>query len=127
MKMEPPFLKIVRFSEGDVIATSGPGLGFTRLPVADYTYYESLNPQYVTYKTEVDESRGVVTTGSRLRGIAGITEDGEATPGGTPTNDWLYTWFNGPDKGWYTENKTLQSYMDAGYTYETIRKDNSTN
>lgn len=127
MKIQNPFLKVVRFSDSDVIATSGAGSGFTRLPVADYTYYESLNPRYVSYKTEVDESRGVTTSGNRLRGIAGIAEDGEATPGGSPTNDWLYTWFNGPDRGWYTENKTLRSYMDAGYTYETIRKDNSTN
>ena len=127
MKIQNPFLKVVRFSDSDVIATSGPGSGFTRLPVADYTYYERLNPRYVTYKTEVDESQGSTTFGSRLRGIAGISEDGTATPGGTPTNDWLYTWFNGSDRGWYTENKTLQSYMDAGYTYETIRKDNSTN
>ena len=127
MKIQNPFLKVVRFSDSDVIATSGAGSGFTRLPVADYTYYESLNPRYVSYNTEVDEARGVTTSDSRLRGIAGIAEDGTATPGGTPSNDWLYTWFNGSDKGWYTENKTLQSYMDAGYTYETIRKDNSTN
>ena len=127
MKIQNPFLKVVRFSDSDVIATSGDGLGFTRLPVADYTYYENLNPRYVTYKTEVDESQGSTTFGSRLRGIAGISEDGTATPGGRASNGWLYTWFNGSDRGWYTENKTLQSYMDAGYTYETIRKDNSTN
>ena len=102
MKLRKPELRITRFESGDVISTSGAGPGFTRLPVADYTYYESINPRYVTWKTEVDESQG-------------------------SSNDWLYTWFNGPDKGWYTENKTLQSYYDAGYTYDTIRKDNSTN
>jgi hypothetical protein len=127
MKIRKPELRITRFDSGDVISTSGAGLGFTRLPVADYTYYESISPRYITWKTEIDESRGITTYGDRTRGISGITEDGSATPGGNPTNDWLYTWFNGPDKGWYTENKTLQSYYDAGYTYDTIRKDNSTN
>ena len=127
MKIPNPFLKVVRFSDSDVIATSGAGLGFTRLPVADYTYYENLNPRYVTYKTEVDESRGVTTFGSRLQGISGISADGTATPGGRASNGWLYTWFNGADRGWYTENKPFQWYRDAGYTDETIRKDNSTN
>ena len=127
MKLRKPELRITRFESEDVISTSGAGPGFTRLPVADYTYYESINPRYVTWKTEVDESDGSITGGTRTRGISGIDANGVATPGGRPDNDWLYAWFNGPDKGWYTENKTLQSYFDAGYTYETIRKDNSTN
>ena len=128
MEIQKPILKVVRFSNGDVIATSGAGLGFTRLPVGDYTYYEdTIYPRYTTYKSEVDESHGRPTTGNRLRGISGIDADGSATPGGSPDESWLYTWFNGADRGWYTENKTLQSYYDAGYTYDTIRKDNSTN
>ena len=127
MKLRKPELRITRFESGDVISTSGAGLGFTRLPVADYTYYESISPRYVTWKTEVDESQGSSSVSTRMQGIAGIDESGAATPGGKPNNDWLYTWFNGADKGWYTENKTYQSYVDAGYDYETIRKDNSTN
>ena len=126
MKIQELFCEVVRFPDVDVIVTSA-AVGFIRLPVADYTYYENLNPRYVAYKTEVEESRGNTTTGDRLQGIVGIAEDGSGTPGGKPTNDWLYAWFDAPEKGWYTENKTLQSYLDAGYTFETIIKNNTTN
>lgn len=125
MKMQKPVLTAVHFPDSDVIAASGAG--FTRLPVGGSEYYANLPIRYVTYKTEVDESNGSQTVSSRLWGIAEIAADGSATAGGRPDNSWYYTWFNASDSGWYTEDKTLQSYIDAGYEYATIRKDNSTN
>ena len=126
MKMQKPVLTAVHFPDSDIIAASGAG--FTRLPVGDSEYYDNLPIHYVTYKTEIDESNGsTMSVSDRLRGIAGIAANGSATAGGRPDNSWYYTWFNASDRGWYTENKTLQSYYDAGYTYATIRKDNSTN
>lgn len=108
-KMMKPEVKVVRFGEADVIATSGAG------PVWD-SYFEPtevLNPgwgnfgSYYTNGREANQAYSILSKDSYY--IFDVTGDGPYTMGpltkGSPEDDRYYAWYNQSDEIWYTAGK----------------------